>query len=316
MLLLLLRPLLVLRLAAVTTPAAAGPGACPCADPVLCRPLSPQPNYTRHRTAFHVNRNGGILGDSASGREWQTYDLAKATAIALFTPLEPELLCAAHKQGVRILDWSNFISGGANNPHNPYNDPSLLLSPAKIATWIDNSVTALVANGYDGAMLDIEVGFSDKPHRDGLKAAICGLKAKLEAAIPGSLVAFATAYYIQGNPYDYAAIAACGVLLMPMTYCDVWIYNNTATKIPSQRYAGACNPLPSLRNELAAYSAAGIAASQIAPILPVSNFCSCSSQFGITRLPTQFGPNPGKAPKPSCLLLDPCAAPDPSVTVR
>lgn len=97
---------------------------------------------------------------------------------------------------------------------------------------------------------------------------VTGLKARLEEAIPGSLVAFATAYYIQGNPYDYAGIAGCGVLLVPMTYCDVWVYNSTATKIPSQLYAGACNPLPSLRNELTAYLAAGIPACQIAPILP------------------------------------------------
>ena len=28
----------------------------------------------------------------------------QATSIALFTPLEPALLCAAHQHGVRILD--------------------------------------------------------------------------------------------------------------------------------------------------------------------------------------------------------------------
>ena len=36
-------------------------------------------------------------------------------------------------------------------------------------------------------------------------------------------------------------MAACGVLLMPMTYCDAWVYNSTATRIPSQPYAGACS---------------------------------------------------------------------------
>ena len=109
-----------------------------------------------------------------------------------------------------MASGTSFIAGGDNNPHNPYNDPSVLLSPAKIATWINNSVNgmlflsifnfligpfsadfdllrtifdftthlaALVANGYDGAMLDIEVGFTDAPHRDGLKAAICGASA-------------------------------------------------------------------------------------------------------------------------------------------
>jgi len=239
---------------------------CPC-DPTgaLCRSLSPQPTYKQEVMAYHVNLNGGIEGDSTTGREWQTYDLTKVTSIALFAPLEPELFCAAHRHGVRILDWTNFI--GSQNP-NPFNNPDMLLSPAKIATWIDNSVAALVAHGYDGALLDIEVGFSDAPHRDGLKAAICGLKAKLDTAIPGSMVAFATAYYIQGNPYDYAAIAACGVVLMPMTYCNEWIYNATATKIPSRRVAGACNPLTSLANELEAYTRAGVKPSQVVPVLP------------------------------------------------
>ena len=41
--------------------AGAGVSACPCADPAMCRSLSPQPNYTAHRMAFHVNTNGGIV---------------------------------------------------------------------------------------------------------------------------------------------------------------------------------------------------------------------------------------------------------------
>ena len=93
-------------------PTAAVPAACPCADAALCRPLHPQPNNTaRHRMAFHVNTNGGIAGDSASGREWQTYDLGKGgsslawrsqSAQRDFTAAGPYLCIKTNSQKGRI----------------------------------------------------------------------------------------------------------------------------------------------------------------------------------------------------------------------
>ena len=243
---------------------------CPC-DPSgqLCKSLSPQPTYKREVIAYHVGTAGGVTSDTTTGREWQTYDLQKATALALFTPLTPKLLCKAHKLGVRILDWTNFV--GSQNP-NPFNNPNMLLDPAKIKMWVANSVAALVSHGYDGAVLDIEIS-TYGAMRKGLVDAVCLFKRELQAAIPGAILTFNTAYYIQGNQYNFTQIANCVDFIMPEVGNSAWKYNASATRIPygcgpdaGECKAGAFNPLDSMADEFASYIAAGIPPSKIAPL--------------------------------------------------
>jgi hypothetical protein len=115
----------------------------PCSCGKFCRPLSPQPKYAREVVAYHTGRDGGVLGTTGDGAAWGTYDFTKTTAIALFTAVQPKLLCRAHQHGVRVLDWTNFV--GSQNS-NPDNEPDMLTDPKKISTWVDKSVGTTVAD--------------------------------------------------------------------------------------------------------------------------------------------------------------------------
>jgi hypothetical protein len=113
--------------------------------------------------------------------------------------------------------------------------------------------------------------------RKGLVDAVCLFKRDLQAAIPGAILTFNTAYYIQGNQYNFTQIANCVDFIMPEVGNSAWKYNASATRIPygcgpdaGECKAGAFYPLDSMADEFAAYVAAGIPPSKIAPLFPWS----------------------------------------------
>ncbi|KAJ7380314.1 hypothetical protein OS493_011036 [Desmophyllum pertusum] len=70
-------------------------GKCPCEDPSLCEPIArPQGKE--------------FLMFSTKPNVWRKYDWTKVTTIALFRPWDDELMCEAHKRGVRVVFGSKL----------------------------------------------------------------------------------------------------------------------------------------------------------------------------------------------------------------
>ena len=174
----------------------------------------------------------------------------------------PKALPAALRRSRLTSDTTpNFLQESPN----PYNNPEMLLKPAEIKSWVAKVVTKLASNGLDGVALDIEVGFTDAPHRDGLTQAVCELKRQMSETIPGSLLVFVSYFYVEGNSYDYAGIAKCADLLQPMTYC---MQNDYKDYGKPRTTATACNPLPILRGAMEKFSSIDVPPNKLAPLLP------------------------------------------------
>jgi hypothetical protein len=65
------------------------PPACPCSDASLCTPVS----------TVYEKEVFGFTGNGA--KDWRTFDFTSVTAIAWAT--DPQLICYAHKHGVRVI---------------------------------------------------------------------------------------------------------------------------------------------------------------------------------------------------------------------
>lgn len=92
--------------------------AATCSDPTLCSPLNPQPPPRFEVVAPIVGgpRNENAYG--ANGSEWKLWlseavSQRKITTMASFNSnvggfsdgLQRGLLCEAHRQGIRVVDW-------------------------------------------------------------------------------------------------------------------------------------------------------------------------------------------------------------------
>ena len=94
-----------------------------CSDPALCSPLSPQPKHRFEVVAPLVGGPRDLDAYGANGSEWRLWlsneiSQGKVTSIPSFNSigggftndLQQGLLCEAHKQGIRVLDWDTVGS--------------------------------------------------------------------------------------------------------------------------------------------------------------------------------------------------------------
>ncbi|XP_067846967.1 di-N-acetylchitobiase-like [Heptranchias perlo] len=63
---------------------------CPCSDRALCEPVT-------------VEHEFEVFVFDVGGKDWKYYDWSKVTTIAAFGPYDPELLCYAHANQVRVV---------------------------------------------------------------------------------------------------------------------------------------------------------------------------------------------------------------------
>ncbi|XP_067846971.1 di-N-acetylchitobiase-like [Heptranchias perlo] len=63
---------------------------CPCSDRILCEPVT-------------VEHEFEVFVFDVGGKDWKYYDWFKVTTIAAFGPYDPELLCYAHANQVRVV---------------------------------------------------------------------------------------------------------------------------------------------------------------------------------------------------------------------
>ena len=83
---------------------------------------------------------------------------SKITALAPFRPMQldsgPELFCKAHKEGVRMLSWSEELGcpTGGYYQWALAKDPRMFDKDA-VHEWAVNTSSCLAAAGYDGVSL-------------------------------------------------------------------------------------------------------------------------------------------------------------------
>jgi hypothetical protein len=103
---------------------------CPltCGDPSLCAPLNPQPPPRFEVVAPLVGGPRDLDAYGANGSEWNLWlseavSQSKVTTVASMNSisggfssgLQAGLLCEAHRQGVRVVDWDTV-----SNLHEPF----------------------------------------------------------------------------------------------------------------------------------------------------------------------------------------------------
>ena len=64
--------------------------ACPCSDPNLCKPRKE------------------VIGFVTAKDNWKMYNYTHLTTLAIFTELDPQLVCYAHQKNVRVVLAEHF----------------------------------------------------------------------------------------------------------------------------------------------------------------------------------------------------------------
>ena len=221
---------------------------CPCVPASLCRPLSPQPNSRREVFAYHGSEKTqppnawSGAGAFNNGSSWRTYDWTKVTSIGLFATMTGaegwDLLCTAHKHGVRVLPWSGMAWGKPNPIVEPYR--AYRYQHREVysnTTYIDQNAKLaaafVISSGFDGILLDAEGlrPYSAFPAgaygrlRTGLVYWVSRLRTELDKVLPGGILTWtvdsnATRADKIGRTYDFAGLAQAGVdYFQPMEYC-------------------------------------------------------------------------------------------------
>ena len=139
-------------------------GQCPCADASLCQPL--QTDRRHEKVAFMV-----------SSANWRSYDYSQLTTIVLCTQeIDPQLLCLAHSQHVRLVWLANYDVRQLNNV-------------TARTEWIQKQIERVETSYTDGLNLDMEDELAD-----GSEAAqhytqlVRELSDAIHIRIPGSMV--------------------------------------------------------------------------------------------------------------------------------
>ncbi|XP_067845925.1 di-N-acetylchitobiase-like [Heptranchias perlo] len=169
---------------------------CPCSDPTLCIPL-------RGENQFEV-----FVFD-VGGKDWKYYDWSKVTTVAAFGPYDPELLCYAHANEVRVV-----LKGDV-----PLKD---IIDRDNRIAWINNQVQLAKKQFMDGINLDLEEAAAyQSVEYYALTELVVETTQLFHHEIPGSQVTFDVPWSpdcIDGRCYDFLKIANSCDFLFVMSY--------------------------------------------------------------------------------------------------
>ena len=127
---------------------------------------------------------------------WQNFVWNKLTTLVMFDFYDPELMCFAHKNNVRVVSmgklltkpiplWHPFLSLSGAVPKN------ILLNDQKVDQWIDVQLRYIKERFLDGINIDIEYDIpKDSPLVDGLSKFMFKLRDRFHSALPQSQVTF------------------------------------------------------------------------------------------------------------------------------
>ncbi|CAF1192466.1 unnamed protein product, partial [Didymodactylos carnosus] len=169
---------------------------CPCENQTLCQPL--QIGDRKEKIAFQVDKSN-----------WLQYDWSQLTTIALFTELDPQLLCYAHARNVRLVWAANF----------PVDQ---LLNDTANDIWINEQVEKVRSTYTDGVNVDMEDSILDKtPQVKLFTELVRNLTNRMHETIPGSQVTVDVAWSpscIDLRCYDYVGLSQASDWLFVMSY--------------------------------------------------------------------------------------------------
>ena len=170
------------------------------------------------------------------------------TASAFLDHIDPNLVCHAHAQGVRVVRSAPF----------PTQNRTALLSDPKVrAAWVAVWMGRIKAQGIDGLTLDIE-------QYTGLPAPLTALVTELYTAMkahnPHLQLSFALGIFPDGqaSSYNHADLSKVLDFIIPMCYDEPW----------GSKVAAANAPLASLKAGVAQYAKRGVSASKLVMGLP------------------------------------------------
>ncbi|XP_067846964.1 di-N-acetylchitobiase-like [Heptranchias perlo] len=205
---------------------------CPCSDRALCSPVTVEHKFEVGVRGPGVGVRGAGVGVrvrgflpfitaidcfilysvfvfDVGGKDWKYYDWSKVTTIAAFGPYDPELLCYAHANQVRVV-----LRGVPT-----YKD---IMDRNHQRKWINHRVNSVKRQFMDGINLDLK--FSAE-NNSAIKLLITDLVAettkKFHILIPGSQVTFNVPWSpdcIDGRCYDFLRIANSCDFLFVMSY--------------------------------------------------------------------------------------------------
>ncbi|GCB76112.1 hypothetical protein scyTo_0017426 [Scyliorhinus torazame] len=159
-----------------------------------------------HKAPYYIYM---VLVFDVGGTDWKHYDWSKVTTIAAFGAYNPELLCHAHANDVRVV-----LKGDV-----PIKD---IIDPANRTAWIIDQVNLAKRQFLDGINLDLEeaVEFKSQGYY-ALTQLVNETTQIFHREIPGSQVTFDVAWKpgcVDGRCYDYASIAHSCDFIFVMSY--------------------------------------------------------------------------------------------------
>ncbi|XP_032884979.1 di-N-acetylchitobiase-like [Amblyraja radiata] len=169
---------------------------CPCSDPALCRPLAGSNQLE-------------VFVFDVGGQDWKQYDWSKMTTIATFGAFDPELVCYAHANEVRVV-----LKGDVRIRD--------IVDQINRTAWILSKVNLAKSQFMDGINLDLEEAVTyQSVEYFVLTQLVKETTETFHREIPGSQVTFDVAWSpdcIDGRCYDYIEIANSSDFLFVMSY--------------------------------------------------------------------------------------------------
>ena len=234
---------------------------CPCGDERWCRPLTiPKSKTTQEILAF----------DPGTAPEvWQRLDWSSITTIAFAGPAPRDLVCDAHRRGVRVVVLTGLMPEA--------NDTA-------VEHWISAQMAIVSANGTDGVNIDIEgYGTVENPTPRGkLTQLVVNLSNALRAQNPHAQISMdAVGYPANGywwTGYDWPQLAQHVDFLVVMMYdllnADACSRGNCSLQPSYSMYAQSA--LPAHAETVKQYETLGVPANKLVLGVPWYGYSSAS----------------------------------------
>uniref|UniRef100_UPI00398EA8CB di-N-acetylchitobiase-like n=1 Tax=Pristiophorus japonicus TaxID=55135 RepID=UPI00398EA8CB len=168
---------------------------CQCSNPSLCQPV-----------AAHIQHQVEVVVFDIGGKDWKHYDWSKVTTVIAVRAYDPELLCHAHANDVRVL-----LTGRLTR--------ELFTSSAMRTDWINSKIQLAKKQFMDGLLVNYQQFLeNDELYLFGMIELIHETTQTFHREIPGSQITFTVPWApncIEGQCYDFATIAKhCDFLIV------------------------------------------------------------------------------------------------------
>ncbi|XP_050408793.1 di-N-acetylchitobiase [Patella vulgata] len=209
-------------------------GKCPCATQDLCDPIT---NTTR-REVFIFSLNN-------DRNSWEKYDFTKVTTVVMVGYDSPELMCHAHKFGVRAVTIANY-------------PVEKLTNAAARTVWVNKMLAIVKENFLDGVNIDFEdpISKNEVNLERGYTSLVAEANQRFKQELPYSQITVDVAWRqpcIDDRCYDYSGLSAVSDFVFVMAYDE-------RSQILGECIAGANSPLVNAQLGIESYLSLNIPA--------------------------------------------------------